>query len=115
VEENDGLFKIHIAELDPEIEELWKKGDHRPEGVEVPGPVRFTERILYWNQNDGRFYDVTGNISFELNEGCDSTAVEDSVEAANEAHHDMIERNSFPELLKELLKSFLANPLHWLF
>jgi len=93
IEENSNWLKIHIRKLDPRIKRAWRKGDGRPEDVVAPESIPFQDKILYSTHHDSQFYDVTGEISFSLNENYRATAHQDAIDAANKVHMDMLRDN----------------------
>jgi len=90
--ENDWL-QIHIEDINSKLQELWKKGDGRPEDVKIPGPIAFNYQILYSTHHDSQFYNVTGEINLGLNENYQATARQDAVDAANKIHMNMLRDN----------------------
>ena len=90
IETENNWLQIHMEDINSDLQDLWKKGDGRPEDVEIPEPITFNYQILYSTHHDNQFYDVTGEVSFSLNENYQATAKQDAIDAAGRAHMDML-------------------------
>lgn len=70
---------INVNNL-PSVNEVWKRGDNRPDKVKIPEPVSFSYQIFH----KGKPYTISGTVSFSLNEDYNPNARQNTLDAAHE-------------------------------